>query len=111
MNDILTFFVYLLVMAGVTYLLRVLPLLFIKKKITNRFIVSFLYYVPYVVLTVMILPTLFYVTDHTITGILAAAVCAAVAYFRPSIILVAISGSVTVLLSELAIAYLVPLIA
>jgi branched-subunit amino acid transport protein len=40
-------------MAGVTYMVRLLPILFIRRKIKNRFIRSFLYYIPYAVLTVM----------------------------------------------------------
>ena len=109
MSDSLTFILYLLVMAGVTYLVRLLPLLFIKRKITNRFIVSFLYYVPYVVLTVMTLPTIFYATDHILTGVLAATVCIVIAYFKPSIVGVALGGAITVLISELAITYLLPI--
>ena len=54
------FFIYLLVAALTTYLIRMLPLVLIKKKITNKFIVSFLYYVPYAVLSVMTVPAVFF---------------------------------------------------
>ena len=47
------FLVYLIVMATVTYLVRMLPLAFFRKKIRSRFVRSFLYYVPYAVLTAM----------------------------------------------------------
>ena len=57
------FFLYLLVTAGVTYLIRMLPLVLMKKKITNRFILSFLHYIPYSVLAVMTVPAIFYATD------------------------------------------------
>ena len=40
-------FLYILVMAAVTYLIRMLPLTLIRRKITNRTLRSFLYYVPY----------------------------------------------------------------
>lgn len=60
------FIVYLLAGAGVTYLIRMLPLVLIKKKITNKFILSFLYYIPYAVLTVMTVPAVFYSTGHII---------------------------------------------
>ena len=50
MNNYIQFFSGLAVMAGVTYLVRMLPLVLVKKKIENRFINSFLYYVPYAVL-------------------------------------------------------------
>ena len=50
------FLVYLTIMVGVTYLLRLFPMLFIRKPIKNRFIRSLLYYVPYSVLAVMTVP-------------------------------------------------------
>ena len=56
-------FLYLLVMAGVTYLLRMIPMVLVRKKITNRFILSFLYYIPYTVLSVMTVPAIFFATD------------------------------------------------
>ena len=50
---------YILVMAGVTYLIRMAPLVLIRKEITNKTIRSFLYYVPYVTLSVMTFPPLY----------------------------------------------------
>lgn len=51
-------YIYILIMAGVTYLIRVLPLTLIKKEIRNKTIRSFLYYVPYVTLAVMTFPAI-----------------------------------------------------
>ncbi|MBR1658807.1 MAG: AzlD domain-containing protein [Oscillospiraceae bacterium] len=51
-------YVYIFVMAGVSYLIRVLPLTLIRRKLENRFLVSFLYYVPYVTLAVMTFPAI-----------------------------------------------------
>ena len=51
-----SFFIYLILMAGTTYLVRAIPFVAIKKKIENRFIRSFLYYVPYAVLSAMTIP-------------------------------------------------------
>ena len=65
----------LLVTGGVTYLLRLLPLLFIRKKIESQFFRSFLYYVPYVVMSALSFPAIFLSTDSIITGIIATAVC------------------------------------
>ena len=48
--EIKSFFIYLIIMAGVTYLIRMLPFVIFKGKITNTFIKSFLYYIPYAVL-------------------------------------------------------------
>lgn len=50
---------YIAVMAGVTYLVRMLPLTLFRKKLNNRFLRSFLFYVPYAVLTVMTVPAVF----------------------------------------------------
>jgi len=54
------FFLYLAVMAGVTYLIRMLPLVLMRRKLQNRFLLSFLYYIPYAVLSVMTIPAIFY---------------------------------------------------
>ena len=62
------FFVYLLVSAGVTYLIRMLPLVLVRKKITNRFVRSFLYYVPYSVLSVMTVPAIFLSTTTMVAS-------------------------------------------
>ena len=57
------FFIYLLILAGSTYLIRVIPFVAIKEKINNRFVRSFLYYIPYAVLTAMTIPAVFYATN------------------------------------------------
>ena len=59
---------YILVMAGVTYLVRMLPLVIFKKKITNRFIRSFLYYIPYAVLAAMTFPAILSATASPISA-------------------------------------------
>ncbi len=80
---------YILIAAGVTYFIRVLPLTLIKKPIKNKFINSFLYYVPYVTLSVMTFPAIMHATDSVYAG-LAAFVCGIVAaYFGLGLFLVA----------------------
>ena len=64
-------YLYILVTAGVTYLIRVAPLTLIRKPIENRFIKSFLYYVPYVTLAVMTFPAIIDVTQSVWAGVLA----------------------------------------
>ena len=54
-----SFFIYLILMAGTTYLVRAIPFVAVKKKIENPFIRSFLYYIPYAVLTAMTIPAIF----------------------------------------------------
>lgn len=73
------FFLYLLILSGSTYLIRVIPFVAIKEKIRNRFIQSFLYYIPYAVLTAMTIPAIFYATSHpfsAIAGLIAAVLLA-----------------------------------
>ena len=74
------FIAALVIMAGVTYLIRLLPLLFIRRRITSRFIRSFLYYVPYTVLSSIAFPAIFLSTGSLVSGIVATAVCLLLAY-------------------------------
>ena len=67
--DIRAYFAYLAVMAGVTYLIRMLPLVLFRKKIQSRFIKSFLFYVPYAVLGAMTFPAVFSATGNWITAL------------------------------------------
>ena len=106
MNEILKFFLYLLVMAGVTYLVRMLPLVFFRKKIKSRFIRSFLYYVPYTVLAVMTVPAIFYATGSVISALAGALVAVILAFFGRGLLTVAAGSAVSVLIAELIIKYL-----
>lgn len=94
------FFIYLLVMAGVTYLVRLLPMLLIKRKITNRFIRSFLYYIPYTVLAAMTFPAIFFATDNVISAVVAVIVCVLLAYLKQGLVTVAVGGALSVLVTE-----------
>ena len=100
------FFIYLLIMAGVTYLVRMLPYVLVRGKIKNRFIRSFLYYIPYSVLTVMTVPAIFFSTGNIISAAVGTAVALLLSYFKRSILTVAASASAAVLLTELAMTYL-----
>lgn len=101
-----SFWLYLLVMAGVTYLVRMIPLLLMKKKIKNRFLLSFLHYMPYAVLTVMTVPAIFHATGSIWSAIAGFAVGALLAYFEKGLLTVAISASATVLVVDICINYL-----
>ena len=105
--DPIHFLVSLLIMAGVTYLLRLLPMLLIRKKIENRFIRSFLYYIPYAVLAVMAIPAIFHSTTYLASGIIAGIVAIALAYFRQSLIVVASGAAASVLIAELIIPFII----
>ncbi len=95
------FFLYLLVMAGVTYLVRMVPMVLVKKKIKNTFVRSFLYYVPYAVLSVMTIPAIFYSTSYLVSAICGFVVAFVLSYFNRSLLIVAASACGTVLVVEL----------
>ncbi len=98
-----TFLPYLITMALVTYLVRAVPLVLIKKEIENKFILSFLYYMPYAVLSVMTIPGVFFATEHFITAAIGVAVALILAYFKRGLLTVAIGASLGVFISELII--------
>ena len=104
--DYTKFFMYLLVMAGVTYLIRMLPLVLVKKKIENKFILSFLYYVPYAVLSVMTIPAIFYCTSYIVSAIIGLVAALIMALNKKSLLTVAAVACGTVLICELIIEYL-----
>lgn len=93
--------IYLLVMAGVTYLIRMIPLVVFKKEIKNRFILSFLYYVPYSVLAVMTFPAVFYATGSLPSAIVGVLVALVLAYFEKSLTVIAFSSCLGAFLTML----------
>ena len=101
MNDILRFFLYLLVMAGVTYLVRMLPMVFCRRKIKSRFVRSFLYYVPYTVLAVMTVPGILYSTGSIASATVGAIVAVLLAIFGRSLLTVAAGSALGVLIVEI----------
>ena len=92
---------YILVMAGVTYLIRVLPLTLIRKEIKNRTIRSFLFYVPYVTLAVMTFPAILEATNNMWAGLAALIAGILLAWFGGSLIQVAVLACVVVFVLEL----------
>ena len=90
----------ILVAAGVSLLVRVLPLTLIRKKITNRFLRSFLYYVPYATLAVMTFPAIIDAAGNHVAGIAALAVGGVLAWLRAGLFPVALASCVTVFLTE-----------
>ena len=93
-------YIYILIMAGVTYLIRVAPLTLIRKPITNRFIKSFLYYVPYVTLAVMTFPAIIDVTQSAWAGAAALLIGVIAAYFGAGLFKVAVSCCAVVFILE-----------
>ena len=93
-------YLYILVMAAVTYLIRMLPLALAKNEIKSPFIKSFLYYVPYACLAAMTFPAILSSTASVISGAAALAVAILLAYRGKSLIVVALSSSAAVLIVE-----------
>lgn len=98
MNNV---YIYILVMAGVTYLIRMLPLVLFKKEITSPFIKSFLYYVPYACLAAMTFPAILTATSAgSISGAAALIVALIVAYKEKSLLTVAVCACAAVFIAE-----------
>lgn len=95
------FFLYLLILAGSTYLIRVIPFVAIKNKINNRFIRSFLAYIPYAVLTAMTIPTVFYATNWWVGAAAGLIVAVIFALKEKGLTVVAIAACVAVFVVEL----------
>ena len=91
---------YIAVMAGVTYFIRMLPLTVFRKKIENRYIKSFLYYVPYAVLGAMTFPDVFSSTAFTLSAVVGVAVAILLAYFEKGLLTVALSACAAVFYTE-----------
>ena len=96
-------YIYIFVMTAVTFLIRVLPLTLIRKKITNVTLRSFLYYVPYVTLAVMTFPAIIEATNSVWSGLAALIVGIVLAYLGVSLFGVAVCSCVVVLITELII--------
>lgn len=88
--------VYLILMAGTTYLIRMIPFTFFGGKIRSRFVHSFLHYVPYAVLSAMTFPAIFYATGSTATAAVGALVAIVLAAFRCSLPVVAVAAAAAV---------------
>ena len=106
MSSSVPFAVYLAVSAGVTYLIRMLPLVLVKRKIQNRFILSFLYYIPYAVLSVMTIPAIFYAAPSKISAFAGFLTALVLAYREKSLVTVAAFSCAAVFAAELVIKYL-----
>lgn len=93
-------YLYILVMALTTYLIRAIPLTLLKKPISNRFIRSFLHYVPTACLTAMTFPAILYAGEHILAGAAALVVGVVLALRKKSLIVVALSASAAMFLIE-----------
>ena len=93
-------YIYILVMATTTYLIRALPLVLLKKPIRSRFLRSFLHYVPVACLTAMTFPAILYATEHIVCGIIGLAVAVTLSLGKKSLITVAAASCAAVFVAE-----------
>jgi len=100
MSDV---YVYIAVMALVTYLIRVLPLTLIRREVHNVTLRSFLYYVPYVTLSVMTFPAILDATGSPWSGLVGFLVAVGLAWRGFSLFIVSVAACVLVFLLELAV--------
>ncbi len=91
--------IYIAVMTVVTYLIRMIPFTMFRKKIKSKFFRSFLYYIPYAVLSAMTIPAIFYSTGDIVTSVVGTVVAVALAYFNMPLIVVALVASAAALLT------------
>lgn len=94
------FFIYLLLMAGSTYLIRVIPFILVKNQIKNRTVRSFLYYIPYAVLTAMTIPAIFVATSSPISAVVGFVVAVLLALKGKSLTVVALIACASVYITE-----------
>ena len=90
--------IMILVMAGITYLIRVLPFAFFRKKIKSEYLKSFLYYVPYAVLSAMTFPYILYSTGNFYTALIGTAIAIVASVCKRSLLTVAILACLSVLI-------------
>lgn len=95
--------IYVAVMAGVTYLVRMIPFTLFRQKIKSRFVRSFLYYIPYTVLSAMTFPAIFYSTGNTVTAAVGTVVALVLAYVKQPLIVVALAAAAASYISGMII--------
>ncbi|WP_367925257.1 AzlD domain-containing protein [uncultured Ruthenibacterium sp.] len=94
------FLIYIAVMAGVTYLIRMLPMVLLRQKIHSQFVKSFLFYVPYAVLAAMTVPAIFESTGSFVSALAGFLVAAALAWMGGNLLAVALVACAAVYLVE-----------
>lgn len=95
--------IYIAVMAGVTYLIRMIPFTAFRRQIKSRFIKSILYYLPYAVLAAMTVPAIFYSTGNIKSAVVGTVVAVVVAFFEKPLLIVALAAAASGLITDLVI--------
>ncbi|MCI9595704.1 MAG: AzlD domain-containing protein [Firmicutes bacterium] len=102
----MSFYIYVAVMAVVTYLIRIVPLVLMDREIKNTFIKSFLYYVPYAALASMTFPAILFSTTELVAAVAGLVVAIFMAFREKGLLLVALGACVTVFAIEQGMALL-----
>lgn len=95
--------IYITAMAVVTYIIRMIPFAFFRRKIKSKFFRSFLYYIPYAVLSAMTVPAIFYSTGNILTAVAGTITAFVLSYFNLPLIVVALSATATAFVAGLII--------
>lgn len=96
----MNFYIYVLIMAAVTYLIRMIPLVLVNREIKNTFIKSFLYYVPYAALASMTFPAILFSTTQMAAAMAGFAVAVFLAFREKGLLFVALGACITVFIVE-----------
>ena len=102
-SGVLRLVLMIALMAAVTYLIRMLPLLLFRRKLRNRFVRSLLYYIPYAVLAAMIVPDIFTSTASVFSAMIALIVAVVLSVYGRSLLTVALAACASVYVAELVI--------
>lgn len=102
----MSIYLYIASMALTTYLIRLLPMTLFRRPIRSRFLKSFLHYVPYACLSAMTFPSILSSTGNLVSGIAALVTAIFLAYRGKSLIVVALSSSAAVLVTQLIMKFL-----
>ena len=88
------------IMAGITYLIRMIPMVFLRKKVESVWLQSFLFYVPYAVLTAMTFPAVFSSTGSTLSSVVGCIVALLLAFFERGLLIVAVGAAAAALVVQ-----------
>ena len=88
--------ILILAMSGTTYIIRMIPLVFFRKKIRSKYLLSVLFYIPYAVLSAMTFPYIFYSTGNFYTALIGTIIAIVLATLKRSLITVAVCACLAV---------------
>lgn len=103
MNKTVYIWTCIAVMALSTYLIRVIPLLVFRKKIKSQFIRSFLFYVPYSVLSAMTFPAIFTCTGSVISSAVGTLTALILGFRKKSLVLTACAAAAAAVVVQLLV--------